>query len=74
MKDDFEQRLNGAIWRKAAQSQGNGGNCVQVAAAADRVAFRDSKNTDRPWLTISSSEWSSFLANVKVGCFDLGSN
>jgi hypothetical protein len=37
--------LDGAVWKKASRSNGNGGNnCVEVALVDDGVAVRDTKN------------------------------
>lgn len=45
--------LTGAIWRKAARSGNNGGNCVEVASNLPGVvAIRDSKDRSGPkWVT-----------------------
>jgi hypothetical protein len=51
-------------WRKSSYSGGNGGSCVEVAAA-DYVLIRDSKNTDGPKLTFNREAWSAFAAKVK---------
>lgn len=45
-------------------------NCVEVAAGADAVAVRDSKDLDGPVLSFTRDEWSAFLAGVKAGEFD----
>jgi Domain of unknown function (DUF397). len=53
------------IWRKSSRSNSQGGNCVEVAALADRVLVRDSKDPDGPRLTVTPSEWRDFLRNLR---------
>ncbi len=47
--------LSNATWRKASRSGENGGNCVELAKAADAsvVAVRDSKDPDGPVLLLT---------------------
>ena len=52
-------------WRKATYSSGNGGNCIEVAAASRTVAVRDSKNPDGPRLAFGMQAWQAFAARVK---------
>ncbi|MEU4820428.1 DUF397 domain-containing protein [Actinomadura citrea] len=40
-------------WRKSSYSASNGGNCVELAGAADGVAVRDSKDPDGPVLLLT---------------------
>ncbi|WP_326795274.1 DUF397 domain-containing protein [Streptomyces sp. NBC_01808] len=49
-------------WVKSSYSGSGGGNCVEVAAAAERVHVRDSKNPSGPVLTVSPEAWASFVA------------
>jgi hypothetical protein len=53
-------------WRKATYSSGNGGNCVEVAAAGRSIAVRDSKDPDGPRLVFGAPAWESFAAEVKT--------
>jgi len=46
-------------------------HCVDVMQTATRVAVRDSKNPDGPWLHFTLSEWEEFIAGAKEGKFDL---
>lgn len=75
--------LSAAMWRKSAQSNNMGGNCVEVAVVpgsaagvgnkADNefvVVVRDSKNRDREPQVFTIPEWDSFLAGVRQGHFD----
>lgn len=36
--------LDGAVWRKSTYSNGNNGDCVEVALGAEVAGVRDSKN------------------------------
>ncbi|GAA1743416.1 DUF397 domain-containing protein [Luedemannella helvata] len=56
-------------WRKSSYSAGDG-NCVEVASAGDRIAIRDSKNTDIPPLVFSRESWATFITAVHEGAFD----
>ncbi|MFE4213611.1 MULTISPECIES: DUF397 domain-containing protein [unclassified Streptomyces] len=47
-------------WFKSSYSGGGGGNCVEVAALAEAVLVRDSKDTQRRPLAVSPSAWSAF--------------
>jgi hypothetical protein len=64
--------LSRAVWRKSTRSDGNGGNCVEVARNLPGiVAVRDSKNPTGPALIFTPSEWEAFLGGTKDGEFDL---
>jgi len=66
--------LNGAVWKKASRSNGNGGNnCVEVAFLDAGVAVRDSKNRSGPALMLTSAEWIAFVDSAKDGEFDIRS-
>ncbi|MFE1044589.1 DUF397 domain-containing protein [Streptomyces olivaceus] len=45
-------------WFKSTYSGGD--NCVEVALRTDAVLVRDSKDTDKPALTVSPDAWSAF--------------
>lgn len=67
----YETDLSQAVWRKASYSNGNGGNCVEVADLdAGHRAVRDSKNPAGPVLMFTPGEWSAFTAGVRDGEFD----
>lgn len=60
------QLLDGAKWKKAKKSNGNGGNnCVEVAILDTGVAVRDSKNPGGPALLFTDLEWDAFLDGAK---------
>lgn len=65
--------LSRAEWRKSTRSDGNGGNCVEVALNLPEViAVRDTKDKGiGPVLCFSSASWSAFTLSVKAGEFDL---
>jgi hypothetical protein len=58
--------LSGAVWRKSSFSGANGGNCVEVAAAARTVAVRDSKDPHSPVLAFGPRAWERFANQVKA--------
>ncbi|MPZ65142.1 MAG: DUF397 domain-containing protein [Pseudonocardiaceae bacterium] len=60
-----------AVWRKSSFSNGNGGNCVEVADLDHgRRAVRDSKDPHGPALIFTPGEWAAFTASVRDGEFD----
>jgi hypothetical protein len=63
--------LTGAQWRKSSYSNGNGGDCVEVADLDGGArAVRDSKNPHGPALMFTAVEWSAFTAGLRGGQFD----
>ena len=59
------------VWRKAARSGGQGGNCVEVAELpGGGMAVRDSKDPSGPVLSFTLGEWRAFVGGVKDGEFD----
>jgi hypothetical protein len=54
-------------WRKAKRSGEEGGNCVELAALAQVVLVRDSKDPDGPRLVLSREAFGSFVAVLR-GC------
>jgi hypothetical protein len=64
--------LSRASWHKSTFSNGQGGNCVEVAHNLPGiVAVRDSKDRNGPVLTLTASEWLAFVSSVQDGEFDL---
>jgi len=51
-------------WRKSRHSGDNGGECVEVAAAAG-VLVRDTADRTGPMLTFTADAWRSFLSTIK---------
>lgn len=54
-----------AVWRKSSYSGTNGGECVEVGAAGNSVAVRDSKDPHGPVLAIEPCAWQAFTGQVK---------
>lgn len=62
--------LNRALWRKSSYSNGNGGECIEVADGFTGVMpVRDSKDPQGPALLFRAEAWADFLAGVKAGEF-----
>ncbi|MCY7341625.1 MAG: DUF397 domain-containing protein [Pseudonocardia sp.] len=59
-------------WRKSSYSNGQGGNCVEVADLLEGGrAVRDTKdNGVGPVLLFTAREWQAFAAGVRNGEFD----
>ncbi|NYI05217.1 DUF397 domain-containing protein [Allostreptomyces psammosilenae] len=54
-----------ARWVKSSYSDGDGGECVEVAlniAASGVVPVRDSKDPDGPILVFSANDWVHFVS------------
>jgi len=59
---------NRAEWRKSSYSQGNGGQCVEVAdSLMEAIAVRDSKDPRGARLTFQPAAWVAFTDEVKNG-------
>lgn len=57
--------LSGARWRKSSRSNGNGGNCVEVADNLPGVVLvRDSKDRSGGTLVFEPAAWRAFLATI----------
>ncbi|MFD4695088.1 DUF397 domain-containing protein [Streptomyces sp. NPDC058463] len=57
-----------AIWRKSSYSNGDGGNCVEVADGfPGLVPVRDSKTPAGPALSFTSSRWTPFVDALRNG-------
>ncbi|MFI6763619.1 DUF397 domain-containing protein [Micromonospora sp. NPDC050417] len=57
--------LTGARWRKSTRSNGNGGNCVEVADNLPHtIGVRDSKDRQGPALTFTPTAWRTFVATL----------
>ncbi|OUC98612.1 DUF397 domain-containing protein [Streptomyces swartbergensis] len=53
-------------WVKSSYSDGNGGNCIEIAPDTPGVVpVRDSKTPDGPVLLVTRSAWSAFLSGVR---------
>lgn len=54
-------------WFKSSYSDGEGGQCLEVAIAPDSIHLRDSKNPTGPRLTLTPTAWSAFLSRELLG-------
>ncbi|MGA4542552.1 DUF397 domain-containing protein [Uniformispora flossi] len=52
-------------WRKSSHSGNQGGECVETAALGHAIGVRDSKDTDRGHLALSSASWSALMDSIK---------
>ncbi|MEU9063515.1 DUF397 domain-containing protein [Streptomyces sp. NPDC048430] len=60
--------LSTAAWRKASYSNGDGGECVEVADGfPGLVPVRDSKAPDGPALVFTAAHWASFVGAFRNG-------
>jgi uncharacterized protein DUF397 len=63
--------LAGATWSKSSRSNGQGGNCVEVARdLPGAVAVRDSKDPAGPVVVLTPAAWSAFLTRLRGGGYD----
>jgi len=63
-------RHGAADWRKSRRSVANGA-CVEVAAEPESIIVRDSVNQEGATLQYSPRTWRTFLAQAKMGKFDV---
>jgi hypothetical protein len=62
--------LTGVQWVKSSYSNGNGGNCVEVADLdGGGRAVRDSKNPTGAALMVTATEWAAFTLGIRAGEF-----
>ncbi|MFD5497966.1 DUF397 domain-containing protein [Streptomyces sp. NPDC001812] len=50
------------VWRKSSYSGNEGGECVEMALAAESIHVRDSKDIHRPHLSVRADGWAAFVA------------
>lgn len=61
-----EYDLSNACWRKSSHSNGEGGECVEVAAGLPGlVPVRDSKNSGGPVLVVGARAWAGFIGALR---------
>ncbi|MFE4694338.1 DUF397 domain-containing protein [Streptomyces sp. NPDC056749] len=57
-----------AAWRKASYSNGDGGECIEVADGfPGLVPVRDSKNPGGPALAFGAAGWTRFVDALRSG-------
>lgn len=54
-------------WMKSSYSAGDGGQCVEVAAADTSVHIRDSKQSGGPILSVGAVQWTTFVRMAARG-------
>lgn len=65
-----EYDLTNARWRKSSYSDGNGGECVEVADGVPGVVpVRDSKVPSGPVLLLGAASWTEFIGTVRAARF-----
>ena len=62
--------LSRAVWRMSTRTNGQGA-CVEVAAFAELVGVRDSKDRTGPVLAFDPTDWRAFLTAVRAGDHNL---
>ncbi|MFE0327670.1 DUF397 domain-containing protein [Streptomyces sp. NPDC003753] len=57
------EALSELVWFKSSYSDGEGGECVEVAASPATIHIRDSKHTPEtgPTLMIPFASWEAFI-------------
>ncbi|MFI1052360.1 DUF397 domain-containing protein [Streptomyces griseoruber] len=51
-------------WFKSSYSDGEGGECLEVATCPHTIHIRDSKNPTGPTLSLSPVAWAQFLPHA----------
>ncbi|GAB2327477.1 DUF397 domain-containing protein [Streptomyces griseoincarnatus] len=60
--------LSNAVWRKSSYTNGEGGNCVEIAEGfPGLMPVRDSKRPQGPAILFEVEGWTSFVSAVKKG-------
>ncbi|MDI5943879.1 MULTISPECIES: DUF397 domain-containing protein [Micromonospora] len=54
------------MWRTSTRSGGEG-DCVEVAAFAEAVGVRDSKDRQGPTLSFAPAAWAGFVGATRAG-------
>jgi hypothetical protein len=65
--------LSSAVWRTSSYTNGEGGNCVEVAdGVPGAVPVRDTKRRRGPAISFPARGWTSFVEAVKDGSLERG--
>ncbi|GAB2898934.1 DUF397 domain-containing protein [Streptomyces mayteni] len=60
-----ESELRATSWRRSSYSNGNGGECVEVARGhSEALPVRDSKGPGKPVLVFPRRSWQAFLTSL----------
>lgn len=62
----YSRNLAGLRWRKSSHSRPDKHDCVEVAAAGESVAVRDSKDPAGPALSVSRKAFAAFIDHTKA--------
>jgi hypothetical protein len=62
--EDHARSLSPLTWFKSSYSSGEGGECVEFAAAPEAAYVRDSKTPHGPRLTFAPNAWTGFLTST----------
>jgi hypothetical protein len=54
-------------WRKSTHSDGNGGECVELASAAGTILVRDTADRGGATLTVTAQAWRNLLTRLRLG-------
>jgi hypothetical protein len=65
-----QEELDNASWRKSSRSDGNTGNCVNMASLGAYCAVRDSKDPHGTALIFGTAAFRTFFAEIRRGKFD----
>ena len=52
-------------WRKSSYSNGQGGDCVELASDSGTVMVRDTKNRQGGTLAVPAEAWAKFTASPR---------
>jgi hypothetical protein len=53
------------IWRKSTYSDGNGGDCVELASDSGTILVRDTTDRDGVALAFSAGAWQEFSRRLR---------
>jgi hypothetical protein len=59
------ESMSNTPWRKSSYSGGNGGECVEVADAANAVLVRDTTDREGCTLSVPAGAWKAFTATLR---------
>ena len=53
------------LWRKSTHSDGNGGECIELASDNGALMVRDTTNRDGATLTFTAQAWQEFTRRLQ---------
>ncbi len=54
------------LWRKSTYSDGNGGECVELASDNGAIMVRDTTNRDGGTLAFTAQAWQDFTGRLRL--------